>query len=324
MKRITIGAVLSACVLAFALGGCAPAQSVDAATLKGFWVLDASAQVGFDAVLNLDEDNVAELMIADSFIEGTWSTDGKQAKIQFADDDAIIEADDTVEVTASGASSAASSEASAAASSEASAASSEASSASASAASSAASGAAASAPAGKTATIFVSDGKLTLGQADGSKLVFTKGDMDAYFAAQDANGTGGQVIDLGDGSDQIVEEKIDDIKPVTVIDDDALTIKVTGKGTDFTGDPGYRLSVENKGKKAIYITADDAFKVGDKSIEAGLGEVVEAGQTVETFMYFPKDDLGGSVEALKNVSGKIILGDDESGDEIKSYDFKMD
>lgn len=271
MKRFSIGVVLSACMLVCALAGCSPAQSADSETLKGFWVLDASAQVGFDAVLKLggeDEENLAELMVGDSYAEGTWSTDGKKATIQFANDE--IEGQT-----------------------------------------------------GKTANVFVSEGKLTLGQADGSKLVFTKGDEEAYFAAQGAGGE--QVIELGsEESAEIVEEKIDDIKPVTVIDDDAITVKVTGKGTDFTGDPGYRLSVENKGKKAIYVTSDEMYKVGDKEIEAGLGEVIEAGKTVETFLYFPKDDLGGGVEALKNVTGKIIVGDDESGDEIKTYDFKME
>lgn len=271
MKRFLTGVVLTACMLVCALAGCSPAQSADSETLKGFWVLDASAQVGFDAVLKLggeDEQNLADLMVGDSFSEGTWSTDGKKATIQFSGDEVEGQA-------------------------------------------------------GKTANVFVSDGKLTLGQADGSKLVFTKGDEEAYYAAQGLNGE--QVIELGsEGSEQVVEEKIDDIKPVTVIDDDAITVKVTGKGTDFTGDPGYRLSVENKGKKAIYITADDKYKVGDKEVEAGLGEVIEPGKTAETFMYFPKDELGGGVEALKSVTGKVIIGDDESGDEIKTYDFKME
>ena len=172
----------------------------------------------------------------------------------------------------------------------------------------------------KKATIYVSEGKLTLGQANGSKLVFTKGDLDAYNAMQ----TGApEVSELDEEDAEVVEEVIKDVEPITVIDNKTCTVKVTGKGNDFTGDPGYRLSVENKTKKAIYITADDVFKVGGKEVEAGLGEVIDAGATVDTFIYFPKDELGGGIEAVKDVSGKVIVGDDDTGDEIATYDFEV-
>lgn len=265
MKRISIGTILAACLLALALAGCGSGQSVDANTLKGFWVLEDSAEVGFSAALSLEENDLAELMVADSYIEGTWKTDGSKATITFEDEGS------------------------------------------------------------KAANVFVSGDKLTLGKSDGSKLVFVKGNMESYFADQD-DGSNAAVLAGSEGSEEmaIVDEVINDITPVKVVDDDTVKVEVTGKGTDFTADPGYRLAVTNKTGKAIYITADESFKVGDKAIEAGLGDVIEAGKTADVFLYFPKEDLGGGVEALSKVTGTITVGDDETGDEIKTYPFKMD
>ena len=85
MKRFSIGAALVFCMFALCLAGCSPAPSTsaDAESLKGFWVLDESAQLGFDAVLNLDEEDFAELMVADAYLEGTWKTDGTKATLTF-------------------------------------------------------------------------------------------------------------------------------------------------------------------------------------------------------------------------------------------------
>ena len=337
MKRYAIGALIAVFALALALVGCGPAQSTDKETLKGFWVLEDSEQMGFDAVLNLDEDEeeglIAELMIADSFLEGTWQADGSKASITF-DDDSASELDLDTDIEEASASSAAAEDASASsaaaedasASSAAADASASSASADASASSASASADTAAASTGKTASIFVVNDKLTLGQADGSRLVFKKGDMDEYFGGGGDGDGNEQVISLdGDGEAmQTVDEVIEDVKPVELADSDNCTITLTGKGTDFTGDPGFRLSVKNKTKKAIYVTSDDEYKVGDKKIEPGLGEVIEAGATTDAFLYFPKDDLGGGVEALKNISGKIIVGDDSSGDELETLEIKID
>lgn len=181
---------------------------------------------------------------------------------------------------------------------------------------------------GKTASATLSGDKLVYGSSDGSKLVFTKGDMDAYFEAQGDDED--EMIELDgeelDGDDvEIVDEVIEDLdKPVSIAKDDTATIEVTGKGTDFTGDPGYRLSITNNTKKTITVSADDSFKVNGKSIEAGLGEMLEAGETLETFLFFSSDELGGGAEALKGVEGKIIVSEEDSDDALATYDFKMD
>ena len=266
MKRFSIFAVLMTCIFAIAFSGCSstPAQSADSDSLKGFWVLDNTTEMGFDACLNLDEDELAELMIEDTYLEGTWTTDGKEATITF-DSEPV-----------------------------------------------------------RTVKVFVSEGKLALGDANGSKLLFVKGDMDEYFADldEDEDGNGDElVIDMDE--DEIVDEVIEDVEPVTLVDDDICTIVITGKGTDFTGDPGFRLSLKNNSDKSIYVTTGDEFNVGDKTVEPGLSEAVGVGETVESFIYFPKNDMGGGAETLKNITGTLIVGDEKSGDEIKTYPVRM-
>ena len=111
---------------------------------------------------------------------------------------------------------------------------------------------------------------------------------------------------------------------MTIIDDSTIKIEVTGKGTDFTADPGYRLSITNKTDKAFFLGAEDVFKVNGQEIEAGLGDVLDPGDTVESFMYFSAEELGGGVEKLKNVEGTIVVYDDESEEQLGKYTFKMD
>ena len=64
--------------------------------------------------------------------------------------------------------------------------------------------------------------------------------------------------------------------------------------------------------------------MGDKKVEAGLGDELEAGETLETFVYFPKDDLGGALEALGVTDGTILVLDDKTDDELGRYAFHME
>ena len=327
MKRYTIGAILIGAVLAFSLAGCGspapvPTKSVDADSLKGFWVLEKSSQLGFEMVLNLDVETGEDADAAE-----TGSTEAEAAS------DGATASGDAASADAEGADEAAASADSASADS-------------------------ASAEASnnfaelmfydtylegtwktdgknatinfdefpdKTASMFVADGKLIVGTADGSKLVFEKGDMEAYFKNLDTEESQEDdpeiVIDENGNQIQTVAEDIKDIDPIKLVDDKNITLTVTGKGTDETGDPGYRLQVKNNLKKPIFISADSDFKVGGKDYEVGLGEIVEVGETVDTFMYFSQNDLG--VDDLKNINGEITLGDDDTGDEIQTYPIKI-
>jgi len=171
--------------------------------------------------------------------------------------------------------------------------------------------------------------KLVLGSDQGSRLVFKKSSEDEFY--EDVEAGGGELSSAGSEEAaalsedvELVEEKIDSMQPVSIADDSSVKIEVTGKGTDFVADPGYRLSITNKTNKSFFIGANGPFKVNGKELEAGLGDVIDAGETVESFLYFEKDALGGSVESLKGVEGTIVIFDEETEKELGSYAFKMD
>lgn len=271
MKRIIL-AVAICCAFALALVGCSGgggAHKADAESLKGFWALEDES-LGFVGMLNLEDEDFAEMLIADSYFEGTWTTDGTKATVTFED-----------------------------------------------------------ATESKAVDIYVEGEKLIYGSESGSHFVFVKSNEDDFYDDLDvgdgdtAELTEEELSALGDDV-EVVDEVIEDIKPVTIVDDSTIKIEVTGKGTDFTADPGYRLSITNKTDKAFFLGAEDMFKVDGNEIEAGLGDVLDPGDTVETFMYFSAEELGGGVEKLKNVEGTIVVFDDESEEQLGTYTFKMD
>ncbi|MBR0405758.1 MAG: hypothetical protein IJI68_11265 [Eggerthellaceae bacterium] len=271
MKRIFLAIVAVCCAFACVLVGCSGggAHKADAESLKGFWVLE-DGSLGFTGMLNLEDEDFAEILIADTYLEGAWTTDGSNASITFSD---VADS--------------------------------------------------------KPVNIYVEGDKLIYGSESGSHFVFIKSNEDDFYKDQEISGDGldelteGELSSLGEEV-EVVDEVIEDIKPVTIADDSTVKIEVTGKGTDFTSDPGYRLSITNKTKKAFFLGAEDTFKVDGHEIEVGLGDVLDAGDTVESFMYFSKDDLGGGVEKLKNVEGTIVVYDDESEEKIGTYTFKME
>ena len=268
MKRAALVATMLACAFTLALAGCSGgATKADEETVKGFWALEDQS-LGFTAGLSLEEGNVAELLIADSFFEGNWAIEGSDVKLTLEDSSAT------------------------------------------------------------PVSAHLNGDKLVLGSDQGSHLVFVRGNEDEFYEAYDAQTDELSSVDAAElglsDSVEIVEEKIDSIEPVSIADDSTVKIEVTGKGTDFTADPGYRLSITNKTKEPFFLAAEGNFKVNGKEIETGLGDSIDAGATVETFLYFSKVDLGGRVEALKDVEGKITIIDDATDKELGSYTFKMD
>lgn len=272
MKRITLVVVAVCCAFACALVGCSGgggAHKADAESLKGFWVLEDES-LGFTGMLNLEDESFAEILIADTYFEGTWTADGSKATVTFTD-----------------------------------------------------------ATESKPVNIYIEGEKLVYGSESGSHFVFVKSNEDDFYKDMESTGsdaaelTEEELSALGDEV-EIVDEAIEDIAPVTIVDDSIVKVEVTGKGTDFTADPGYRLSITNKTDKAFFLGAKDMFKVDGHEIEAGIGDVLDPGDTVESFMYFSADELGGGVEKLKNVEGTITVFDDESEEELGSFDFKME
>lgn len=276
MKRISAVAVLVSCALACMLAGCSGGgqSSVDENSIKGFWELDKSSQLGIEAVLNIDEENLAEFIVADGYYTGTWSVEGGEAKIVF--DDAFGEAASSGEANDESA---------------------------------------------RTAKLSMSGDKLVLGSADGSKLMFNKGNADEYYGDESSSGdvandgataSEGEVVDLGDAvsevseEEELVEPAIEDMKAVTVSDDDTATIQITGKGTDAYKAPCYRLSIKNKSDEEITVeTVEGTFKIGDKAVEPyiDMEEGVAAGETATVYLSFEGEV--SKVEDLKGVTGEI-------------------
>ena len=168
-----------------------------------------------------------------------------------------------------------------------------------------------------TVTLTYSNNKLTLGGKDGSKLVFVKDDSEEVADLFALDESQYDIQEL-----QVVDEVITPIEPGVVVGDDATAaIMLTGKGTDFTGDPCYQLQITNKTDKTIYIGAEDDFTVGGKAVEAGLGDEITPGETLVTTMYFSQDDLGGGLEMLTTTDGIIIVYDNDTDDELAQYTF---
>ena len=269
MKRMTVPAMLAAGVLAFTLAGCSSNQPMSEDLLKGVWSLDSQTEMGFDAYMRFEDQSAFEMILADSYLDGTWSVSG-------ADGSIVIDNGETN---------------------------------------------------GATVKLSYSNNKLTMGKADGSKLVFVKDDSKEAkeLFEYDGEEVGSEGSDASVEELEVVDEVINPIDPPVVIaDDDKATITVTGKGTDFTGDPCYRLNITNKTSQNVYFVGDDVFKVGDKQIEAGLGDELEAGETLEVDMYFPTDELGGGLEKLTTTDGVIVMYDDKTDAELARYTFHMD
>lgn len=176
----------------------------------------------------------------------------------------------------------------------------------------------------RVAKISYSNNKLIMGSENSSRLVFVKDDSEEAKAMFSFGLEDGQMLDADGNVIEEVPEVIEDITPITVADDDKISIVVTGKGTDYTADPCYRMTITNKTDKDVYVIPEDLFKVGDKEVEAGLGEDLEAGETFETEMFFDKTELGGGLEALNSVEGVIVVCDNDTDEEIGKYVFKAD
>lgn len=167
----------------------------------------------------------------------------------------------------------------------------------------------------------LADGKLTI-EVEGDKIVFAKtGDAPSAAAPKDDKTNNGAGGDKGGGvTDGTKGTEINK----TIADDDVCTIVVLNTGVDFAEDPGYNLKVTNKADKAIYVTAKwGTFSVDGKMIDPSLGETIQPGKYVETFMYFDDKKLGGGIEALTQVEGTIEVMDDDSWNVLAMYSLNL-
>lgn len=177
----------------------------------------------------------------------------------------------------------------------------------------------------------LADGKLTI-EVGGDKIVFIKsGDAPSATAPKDDKANDG--TDGDKSADKTGDSDSDSTAPdgakgteinKTIGDDDVCTIVVMNTDVDFANDPGYNLKVTNKTDKVIYVTAKwGTFSVNGKMIDPSLGETIQPGKYVETFMYFDDEKLGGGTEALVQVEGVVEVYDDDSWDVLGTYDMNL-
>ena len=312
------------------------AQAIDPETVKGFWVIEPDSAIGFEATLNLEKNNFAELVFGDAYQDGTWKVEGAQVIIEFPTTFGTEVKKEADEIYVPQSADKASSESAEAASlEEADEASSEAAEETSSEAAAVASSEAASSEAAdkdatkapvRIATASLDGDKLVLGQENGSKLVFVKTDIVEYYANDPADES---ILLKSEPSEsvenyELMDEVVEAITPIPVTDDDVCKIEIIGKGTDFIGDPGYRLAITNKTQNTLAVAPEGAFKINGNEIEAILGDYVDPEETIEVFLSFPADQLGGGVEQLSNVEGNILVANEINGKQKGSYPIKVD
>lgn len=175
---------------------------------------------------------------------------------------------------------------------------------------------------GQSVSATLSGEELTLSQ-EGTSMMFKKGKENKKAP----DGTIGNPDESMANALTEAESDTDTIKPieaVTIADDEHCTITVTGIGTDWSGDPGYAMTVTNKSDRAIDFNSKmGTFSVNGKMIDAYVYETIQPGKYVECFMYFSKSDLGGGTEALSSVEGTLYIYDDASYEDIAEYAFNM-
>lgn len=112
--------------------------------------------------------------------------------------------------------------------------------------------------------------------------------------------------------------------PVAIADDANVAITVVAKKLDTSGDPGYVLNIQNRTDRKIYVYSAEGWTVDGATVDdAVLLEEVDAGQTVEGFMWFDHESGGlTTLDSLKSVVGKIVVEDYATSAQLGVYAFQ--
>lgn len=170
---------------------------------------------------------------------------------------------------------------------------------------------------GEPQAVKLVDGVLTL-EAEGAKAMFKKTDSAGMPKADSGKPEGTPAPDKDTNPAALSMNKV-------IADDELCTITVTGIEEDLFGDPGYKMTLKNNtADKTLYFSCPwDEFTVNNKMVDPLLSVTVKPGAYAEDFMSFDHDDIGGGVEALKNIKGILEVSDDETFDLLREYNFAM-
>lgn len=118
----------------------------------------------------------------------------------------------------------------------------------------------------------------------------------------------------GYAADVTVSEPLD----VTVADDETCLIKVTGVGSDFEGDTGYLMTIENRTTEDLVFTNVSTTLDGvDVYYDATLARPVHAGETVSAFFFF---DQGAATVTASSTCEFSLAVLDQSGTPVGFYE----
>lgn len=126
------------------------------------------------------------------------------------------------------------------------------------------------------------------------------------------------------GSATPVEEQKDEAEvkqeELVLVDDELAKIVITEKFNDEIFGPSYKVSVENKTDKKIMVQTRD-ISIDGVMEDPVFSVEVTAGKKANENMTFMNIE---SLEALKNLEGKLVIIDDESYDDLRSYDITIE
>lgn len=168
------------------------------------------------------------------------------------------------------------------------------------------------------ATLSLNGDTLTMDK-DNTRYIFKKGeDKNPYDPSEDI------IVANEDGLSIMIDEGEKLANPVTVVDDDNVSIIIDGIGVDSVGDPGYNVQIVNKTADPINVWIPEVVKVGDKEIRVNIYQSLNPTQSTTTFIQFAYDDLGSSnPEDLQDVYGEFQVDNALTGEIIGTYAFEL-
>lgn len=118
----------------------------------------------------------------------------------------------------------------------------------------------------------------------------------------------------GYAADVTVTEPLD----VTIADDETSLIRVTGVGSDFEGDTGYLMTIENRSSEDLVFTnVSTTLDGADVYMDATLARPAHAGETVNAFFFFDQD--AATVTASSSCEFTVAAVD-QAGTPVAFYD----
>lgn len=118
----------------------------------------------------------------------------------------------------------------------------------------------------------------------------------------------------GYAADVTVAEPLD----VTVADDETALVKVTGVGSDFEGDTGYLMTIENRTTgDLVFTNVSTTLDGADVYDDATLVRPVRAGETVSAFFFF---DQGVATVTASSTCQFAIAAINPSGTPVAFYE----